>query len=311
MSRKTIAKLSGFVIFLAAAVGGLAACSGVSSSTRSDVARQDYEKPKNVGRFANRAVKESSGVAASPCQNGVYWTHNDSGGGPFIFAADRSGKDLGTWRVSGARNIDWEDITALKDGDGKCSLFIGEIGNNQLERTEAIIYRIAEPLVGGGTGKEGETEPAAVLRFRYPDKPHNAETLMVNPLNGDLYVLTKLTTGPSTVFRLKPNFNATEPVVAEKVGEMSVPSIPNGLLTGGSISPDGKRVALCDYTNGYELVMPEGDAQFDDIWKQKPAVVDLGERKQGEAVTYTADGRSIIATSEGKNGVIVEVNRRN
>jgi hypothetical protein len=57
------------------------------------------------------------------------------------------------------------------------------------------------------------------------------------------------------------------------------------------------------------LVLPQAAATFDEIWKQKPAVIDLGERKQGEAVTYTTDGRSIIATSEGKNAVLYQVDR--
>jgi hypothetical protein len=46
------------------------------------------------------------------------------------------------------------------------------------------------------------------------------------------------------------------------------------------------------------------------VWKQKPVVVGLGDRKQGEAVTYSADGLSIFATSEGKSPPLIEVKRR-
>ncbi|MEP7214015.1 MAG: hypothetical protein ABI791_13120 [Acidobacteriota bacterium] len=313
MSRETIAKISGFVICLTFAGSAFLGCSDASSHEKSVLDSQDYQKPKIIGRLQNRDIKESSGIAASRCQNGVYWTHNDSGDGPFVFAFDAAGRDLGKWRVVGARNTDWEDIAASKDAGDKCFLYIGEIGNNKLERAEAGIYRVAEPNVNAGPaapGADTETEAASLLRFRYPDGPHNAESLLVNAQTGNLYVLTKRIDGPAFIFRLQPDFNTTEPVTAEKIGEIAVPSVPNGLLTGAAVADDGRSVIICDYTAGYELKLPAGDANFDDIWKQKPAVVDLGDRKQGESVTYSADGRSILATSEGKSGEIFEIDRR-
>jgi len=100
-------------------------------------------------------------------------------------------------------------------------------------------------------------------------------------------------------------FLAYQPVIAEKVGEVSVPSVPNGLLTSGAISPDAKRVIMCDYSAGYELNL-RGGGSFDEIWKTKPLRVDLGDRKHGEAVTFSADGKSIVGTNEGKKAEIFE-----
>lgn len=312
ISGKTIAKILGFVIFLTAAPGGLTGCSPSSSSRQTSFVDRLYAPSKIVGRFENRQIKESSGIAASRCQPNIFWTHNDSGDGPFIFALDKTGKNLGKWRVAAAENIDWEDIDAAKNPDGSCVLYIGEIGNNKLDRSEMGIYRVPEPVVGPTPPAEntvGETAPASLLRFSYPDGSFNAETLMVDPRSGVLYVLTKMIDAPAGIYRLQPDFGAPRPAVAEKTGEIAVPSVPNGLLTGGSISPDGRRVIICDYTSGYELVLPADAASFDDVWKQKPSTVDLGDRKQGEAVTYSADGRSIIAASEGKNAAIFEISR--
>ncbi len=73
---------------------------------------------------------------------------------------------------------------------------------------------------------------------------------------------------------------------------------------------DGKRVVICDYFAGYELILPDGSGSFDEIWKQKPSAVELGDRKQGEAVGYSADGLSIVATSEGKHSPLIEAKRR-
>jgi len=81
-------------------------------------------------------------------------------------------------------------------------------------------------------------------------------------------------------------------------------------LTGGDISPDGRHAIICDYTQGYELSLPEGSANFDDIWRQTPEVVDLGKRPHGESVGYNADGTAVYATSEDDNAPIIEVKRR-
>jgi hypothetical protein len=154
------------------------------------------------------------------------------------------------------------------------------------------------------------TENTQILRFTYPDSIQNSETLLVHPKTLDIYVISKRANGPAGIYRLKPLFDAVNSVKAEKIGEITVPSIPNGLLTGGDISPDGKRVILCDYTGAYELTLPENAANFDEIWKQKPEMVDIGDRKQGEGVTYSPDGTSIFATSEGKNSPVIEAKRR-
>jgi hypothetical protein len=89
-----------------------------------------------------------------------------------------------------------------------------------------------------------------------------------------------------------------------------VPAVPNGYLTGGDISPDGSRVVLCDYSAAYELILPAGAASFDSIWSQRPTPIDLGERMQGEAVSYAAEGRSIFATSEKKRPPLIQAKRK-
>jgi len=91
------------------------------------------------------------------------------------------------------------------------------------------------------------------------------------------------------------------------LSDIKVPAIPNGLITGGDISPDGKRVILCDYARAYEYRLPDDSANFDDIWKQSPEPVDIGDRLAGEAVCYSADGRSIFATSERAGSPFIRV----
>lgn len=316
MSKKTIAKFSSFVISLAAYCAISTGCSAVSPGdgnvSANDRPKSAYGAPRITGRIESKDITESSGLAASRCQPDVLWTHNDSGGGPFIYAIDTKGKSLGTWTVTGAKMTDWEDIAGFKGPKGECFVYIGDIGNNSRVRGEFTIYRVREPLASDGSSSKKdplETAQADSLRFSYPDFRHDAETLMVHPETGAIYVMTKRISGAAAVYKIEPNFDGGTQQ-AKRLADISVPAIPNGFLTGGSISPDGKRAVICDYFGAYELVLPDGVKDFDEIWSEKASIISLGEREQGEAVAYSADGNSIFATSEKKNSPIIEVKRK-
>jgi hypothetical protein len=307
--------ISYLIVFAAILFGG---CAGATSldgtpSVLTGSASTDYAPPETAGTIESDDIKESSGLAVSKCQPNVLWTHND-GGEPLIFAMSTEGRHLGVWRIPNAQNVDWEDIAEFKDAAGKCFLLIGDIGTNKSKRAELTVYRVAEPVVSGtdaaSSGKRPLTSASAdVMRFGYSGEMRNAETLMVHPVTGDIYILTKQDRGPSTIHRLKPVFGSAG-VKTEKIADISMPADKPGLLTGGSISPDGNRVILCDLQNGYELVLRDGAVDFNDIWRQAPRRVDLGNRKQGEGVTYSADGNAIYASSEKKNPPLMRVRRR-
>ena len=65
-----------------------------------------------------------------------------------------------------------------------------------------------------------------------------------------------------------------------RIGEIRVPSIFGGVVTGGSISPDGRRVALCDYFQGYEIVLPAGSRDFQKV----PGGIRARGSRRGRAV---------------------------
>ena len=315
MSNKSTAKFYIIFILITALAGIFSACSDASLKDEKKKHISSYDLPKITGKIKSNDVEESSGIAASRCQSDVLWTHNDSDNGPYIYALRSTGENLGTWKVQNAESNDWEDIAAYKDKDGKCFIYIGDIGDNELQFGDHAVYRIAEPVIQASDSRSDRksplsTEAADAVRFKYPDMKQNAETLVVQPITGSIYVLTKRIAGPSGVYRIKPDFGNPETQKAQIIAEISVPSIPNGVLTGGDISPDGKGVIVCDYAQGYELTLPENASTFDEIWLQKPEVVDLGDRKQGEAVCYNADGSSVFATSEGKRSSVIEVKRR-
>src|SRR5690349_18567747 len=258
---------------------------------------QVYGPPTTITNIKERSITESSGLAASRSTPGAYWTHNDSGDGPFIYA------------------FDWEDMAA---GPGpqanKSYLYLGDIGDNDEARDEVVVYRVPEPALTAATRKltkagPGSTEPAEAIRLKYPDGKHDAEALLVHPTTGDIYIVNKVPIANPVVYEAAAPFTAGKLVTMKRLGEIRVPSIFGGVVTGGSISPDGRRVALCDYFQGYEIVLPASSKDFNDIWKQKMTGFDLGKRKQGESITYRLDGNALLATSEGKQSPLIQVER--
>jgi hypothetical protein len=294
--------------------GGAPRTGPTPGATASAGLTSDYASPVVAGLIETDEIRESSGLSASECQD-VLWTHNDSGNDPLVYAMSTEGRHLGTWRVDGAQNVDWESVATYKEPGGKCFLVLGDIGDNDEMRGELDIYRVVEPTASTATASATSasplrTEPAQAMKFSYPDGSNNAETILVHPWTGDIYVVTKEKSGPAGVFRIRPAFGTDAAVRGEKVADVSVPSEPEGLLTGGSISPDGRRVMLCDLKGGYELVLPDGATDPDAVWQQKAMAVDLGDREQGEGVSYSRDGLSLFASSEKKNSPLFLIERR-
>lgn len=288
-----------------------------SQANTAPAASARYGKPVRLATL--EGVGESSGLAASRRNPGLFWTHNDSGGGPLLYAFDRTGRARGVWRVAGARNVDWEDMAAGPGPGGSGPyLYVGDIGDNQGRRAELVVYRFEEPTVAetdapASAREPRETAPAEAIRLRYPDgERHDAEALLVHPATGDLYVVTKKAVGPAGVYKLAAPFDAARVNTLSRVGEALLPGLFGGFVTGGDISPDGRRVVLCDYLNAYELSLEGGGADsFDRVWAAAPLPVDLGERRQGEAVCYGADGEAVYATSEKRPVPLIEVKRKN
>ena len=287
-------------------------CAFVIACSSLVIAQQaPYGSPTTIATLQNRSITESSGLVASRTTPGAYWTHNDDG--PFIFAIDTRGASLGVFRVTGAQAHDWEDISIGPGPErGKSYLYIGDIGDNNAVRSEIVVYRVAEPTLTAESAKlteanPGKTEAADVIRLRYPDGKFDAESLIVHPVTGNIYIVTKVPLVNPVVYEAAAPFTPDKTITMKRIGEVRVPSLFGGVLTGGSISADGRRVAFCDYFQGYELVLPAKSSDFNDIWKQRMTGFDLGKRRQGEAIAYRLDGKGFLATSEGAQSPLIQV----
>jgi len=210
--------------------------------------------------------------------------------------------------VTGANARDWEDIAA---GPGpvpdRSYLYIGDIGDNLEDQQQVTVYRVAEPAVPppqGPTSRSAPavTDPAEALPLRFPDGPHNAEALLVHPQTGDVYVVTKGPAPAVYVARAPLQTGANNRLTRLAVLPLGDSDSRSPLVTGGDISPDGRRVALCTYEDGYEWEARPGEP-FDTAWQQRPGRFPLGFRAVGEGIAYRLDGKALLTTSEDPLGL--------
>ncbi len=241
-------------------------------------------------------------MTPSRTAKGLWWVHNDSGDKARIYLIDSSGKLHGRFTVTGARNRDWEDMASYIDVNKKPMLYLADSGNNSRKRDDLTIYRIKEPTLSpnGPKGvKDGATENAEAFPFRYPDGRHDAEALFVDPKNGRPYLITKSMSSTGGVYRFPLPLRPKEKVTLEKVtGEASDQISKLLMVTGAAVSPDGNRVVIRTYFGAYELARTSGKGNFETIFKSELKSIKLPLLRQGEAISYTLDGRSIVTTSE-------------
>lgn len=243
--------------------------------------------------FKNPRLSESSGLAVSRTQPGIYWTHNDSGDDPVLYATDSLGRDLGMFWVTGAKNYDWEAIARAPCDGGDC-LYIGDTGDNTERRKTVAVYKVREPIVQPGAGTL-VTDSAFRLVIKYPDGPHDTEALVVTP-SGDLLLITKGRSHGVRLFRVAATaWHEPAPALAQFIAQLPIePSARTGRrVTDAALAPDGKRVVVRTYSglfffmlDGYRLTPAD-----------PPVVCETGALQlQGEGVDWLPDGRLALSS---------------
>ena len=254
-------------------------------------AQQEQDRSGFVCSLENRNVTESSGVAVSQRQKGIYWTHNDSGDGPRLYAFDRNGADMGTYTLSGVEAVDWEDMASVLL-DGKPYLYAGDIGDNYRSRKEVIVYRTVEPRAEKGVHTITAFE---TYKLKYPDGTHNCETLLITP-NGDIQLIVKSTDGVCGVYHLdRPAKSGSYTLI--RLGEFKLNStdVFDRLTTGGDMAFGSKHVVVRTYRSAY--VWPADDTR---AWfKGGSTKHKLPFEIQGEAICFDIYRTGFVITTEG------------
>lgn len=255
-----------------------------------NIADSIYSDPHALGTLDNSEINEASGLVASQVHPFLLYTHNDSGGDPDIYMIDTLGRYQGKIHLEGAENKDWEDI-AIGPGKeaGLSYLYVGDIGDNDAKRDIVQVYRFPEP---GQLQDEINVKPER-LTLRYPDGPRDSETLLVDPWNGDLLVLSKRDTS-NTLYRAAAGRLDAGEIILEKVMKL-----PVTMAVGGDISADGKQILIKNYWAVYYWEREEGESLTEAL-KRKPVQLPYKPEPQGEAIGFSANGDRYYTLSESR-----------
>ncbi|MEH0930244.1 hypothetical protein [Micromonospora sp. CPCC 205558] len=189
-----------------------------------------------------------------------------------------------------SRPRDTEDLAIGRDG----TIWVADIGDNDRSRPTIGVWRLAP----------GAKQPV-LHRMTYPDRPHDAEALLLDA-SGRPLIITK--GGSGTVFLYAPTTalraDATTPLTA--LGQVTLPRtttsnpfsfLGRGVITGAASAPDGRRVALRSYADAFEYDVPDGDV-VRALTTGTARITPLPDEPQGESITYSRDGRSLLTVSE-------------
>ncbi len=269
------------------AVGGLCLLGVSCSSGQQPISTASASSTISINAVG---LEESSGVAPSLNNPGWFYTHNDDDNPMQYWKFNLSGKVQGPYVLPDIVNRDVEDMAAAKI-DGRSYLYFADIGDNQARYDSIRIYRILEP-----TATSGEQRKVDVFTIKYPNGAMNSEAFFVNPKNGDFWIIEKTSNKAARILWCsspKPGNN-----IVREVGNVSVGSAiaATRLITGASVSQDGRFVILRTYVEAFEF---EAGDDLLDWWEQTPKKIKLNVEGQGEAICYSRDGDQIITTSEG------------
>lgn len=229
-----------------------------------------------------RILRESSGLARSLRNPGLFWTHNDSGGDAVIYGVRPGVGIVAELHLAGAPVRDWEDMDlgpCPPPTSGAC-LYVGDIGDNLGLRSHVSVLAVEEPLLAPDA-------PRAVLRGQwqqldvaYPGGARDAEALVVWE-DGTTMVVSKGREGTFEVYSLPPESWTEDregPLTFRGAGVLPVSPLwwVGRVVTAGTDLED--QLVIRTYTEVY-FFRPGGDGW--EATRTPCFVADLGKGGEG------------------------------
>ncbi len=225
--------------------------------------------------FSDDAIFESSGLVD---RGDVVYTINDSGDDAVVYGVDpATGRTVS--RTTYADSV--EDVEAIAPG-AHGTLWVGDTGDNRRRRDDIAVYRV--------TARDGD-QPGERYVLTYPDGPHDAETLLVQPGTQRVFVVSKSALG-GTVYAAPRRL-----VAGGRPNQLRAYAQVRGLVTDGTFFPDGEHVVLRTYGQARVYTFPA----FGLV-----GTVQLPSQPQGEGISVGASGRVLLST-EGVHSDVLRV----
>ncbi|MDZ4656408.1 MAG: hypothetical protein SH868_02390 [Bythopirellula sp.] len=246
--------------------------------------------PVPIGTISAAALSEVSGIVDSRANSNVFWVHNDSGDSARFYAIDYQGALQGTFPLAAATAVDWEDIAIGAKPGGGNYLYLGDIGDNNAARPFVTVYRTAEPL--STASATIPTTDYTAAKLLYPSGARNAESLFVDPLTNDLFIITKTST-PQIYSAPASAFDQPQTTLTSH----GVLGAPLSTATAADISPDGRHILVRSKTAARLFERGIGQSVADALHGVGVPFT-LGVESQGEAIGWAADGTGFYTCSE-------------
>jgi hypothetical protein len=245
-----------------------------------------------------KKLKEVSGITYFP-KNNLLYTLEDSGNKNAIYALNSDGKLAKTITITNATNVDWEDITKDKNDN----IYIGDFGNNDNERKDLCIYKVAK--------NELNKDMAVAeykVSFSYPEQTefppkkkelfYDVEGFFEHENYFYLFTKNRSKNFDGTVFIYKI-LNAPGTQKATRIGEFKTCDNYNHcVLTSATISPDGKKVVLLSH----DKIVLFKDFKGDLFHKGTQTEIKLNHFSQKEAIVFK-DNSTLLIADEKTNKV--------
>lgn len=261
----------------------------------------DFGSGVSWGVVAINPLQEASGLAASRRNPGVLWTHND-GSGQNLYAIGTNGARLATIDLNQAIS-DLEDVAA---GPGPVSgvdyLYLGDIGgsgNPGDVRASIRIIRLPDPLVDlawATNPRSFAADGVDVFTLNYPDGAFDAESLLVDPVTGDVLVVTKQ---PGSARWYRANLNSFASGATATL--QFVRSVAFGVASAGDMSADGTQIILRREDFALLWTRCDGESINTALSRtgQEIPVIGPPTEPNGEAIALLPDGTGYLTISEG------------
>jgi hypothetical protein len=250
-------------------------------------------EPQRAGKLENPQLKEVSGLAASSLYPGLLWAINDGGDDPLLYAVGSDGADLGTFRVEGASNYDWEALASFRFQES-AYLLIADVGDNWEQRRTVTLYVVNEPPITTAALGDDKAVPIAwQIQFTYQDGPQDCEAVAVDPVTQNVLLLTKRGLSPMLYEMPLQPAAVDAPLVARRLESVPHFSGPTDM----ALSPDGLAAVVLTYNHAYLFRRKSGD-DWSEAFQKKPRRLRFERLLQQEAVCFGFYGKSVWVTSE-------------
>ena len=276
--------------------------------------------PAEVIAFVeSTGLNEISGLAASHRNDGIFWTHNDSGAAPELHAINREGKTVATLAITNATARDWEDISSF-ELNGEPWLLIADVGDNGSIRDDTVLYLLPEPALSLGPNVEKISAPATrTLKFSFEDGPRDCEGVAVCPNTCEILLISKRTEPPVlyTLPLLEKDIDRSQPLVAKRISPLVgvVPptsierAIPGRLgqyrsnVTAFDLAPDSSAAVVLTYGNIWLYRRGRFDSWAKALSRQ-PERIPVRGLPQAEALCFSPDSSELWITTESTRAPI-------